>query len=94
LLLEHPDIADVAVVGKVTSEGDEKPCAFVQRQVGAKITKKEIEEFVKSKVVRYKWLAGGVEWIDAIPKNPSGKILRRQLKEVASQKGASASTRL
>jgi 4-coumarate--CoA ligase len=33
--------------------------------------------------VQYKWLKGGVEFIDAIPKNPSGKLLRRVLREKA-----------
>ncbi|KDQ21321.1 hypothetical protein BOTBODRAFT_40152 [Botryobasidium botryosum FD-172 SS1] len=37
--------------------------------------------FVSDSKVRYKWLEGGVEFIDAIPKNPSGKILRRVLRE-------------
>lgn len=35
-----------------------------------------IADFVKEKTIRYKHLTGGVEFIDAIPKNPSGKLLR------------------
>jgi 4-coumarate--CoA ligase len=31
----------------------------------------------------YKWLTGGIEFVDAIPKNPSGKILRRMLRDKA-----------
>ncbi|KAH0835260.1 4-coumarate--CoA ligase-like 7 [Fonsecaea pedrosoi] len=86
LILEHPDVIDVAVIGKPTEEGDEKPCAFVQKRPGATITAKDIEDLVRQRTVRYKWLAGGVQWIDAVPKNPSGKILRRQLRDLARQR--------
>lgn len=40
--------------------------------------------------VQYKWLKGGVEFIDAIPKNPSGKLLRRILREKAKVDRAAA----
>ncbi|EXJ71389.1 4-coumarate-CoA ligase [Cladophialophora psammophila CBS 110553] len=86
LILEHPDVVDVAVIGKLTEEGDEKPCAFVQKRPGATITSKDIEELVRHRTARFKWLAGGVHWIDAVPKNPSGKILRRHLRDLARQK--------
>ncbi|EHY61276.1 hypothetical protein HRR83_008973 [Exophiala dermatitidis] len=89
LLLEHPGIADAAVIGMPTEDGDEKPRAFIVRQVGergAKLTAEEVADFVATKVVRYKRLAGGVEFLDAIPKNPSGKILRRQLRDQARER--------
>ena len=97
LLLEHPAIADVAVIGQQTEDGDEKPRAFVVRQPDAesqKVTKEEIAKFVEGKVVRYKRLAGGVDFIDVIPKNPSGKILRRQLRDMYKSKGGAAQARL
>ncbi|KIX97755.1 uncharacterized protein Z520_06533 [Fonsecaea multimorphosa CBS 102226] len=81
LILEHPAVADVAVIGVPTTDGDEKPRAFVQRQPHAEVTEQEIFDYVKQRAVPYKWLTAGVEWVDAIPKNPSGKILRRQLRE-------------
>jgi acyl-CoA synthetase (AMP-forming)/AMP-acid ligase II len=40
-------------------------------------------QYVSDAKVQYKWLKGGVEFIDAIPKNPSGKLLRRVLREKA-----------
>lgn len=89
LLLEHPGIADAAVIGMPTEDGDEKPRAFVIRQssvVGEKLTEDDVKTFVEGKVVRYKRLAGGVEFVDAIPKNPSGKILRRQLRDVTRER--------
>jgi acyl-coenzyme A synthetase/AMP-(fatty) acid ligase len=42
---------------------------------------KEICEHVEKHKARYKWLAGGIEFIDMIPKSPTGKILRRVLRE-------------
>ena len=53
------------------------PRAFVVRQPDAKsqqVTKEDVANFVKDKVVRYKRLTGGVDWIEVIPKNPSGKV--------------------
>ena len=40
-----------------------------------------MEKYVAERVAEHKWLAGGVEFIDAIPKSASGKILRRVLRE-------------
>ena len=46
----------------------------------------EIADFVKVKTIRYKHLTAGVEFIDAVPKNPSGKLLRRILRDKANGK--------
>lgn len=84
LLLEHEGVADAAVIGMPTNDGDEKPRAFIVRRatpIGDNLTVDEIAKFVQDKVVRYKRLTGGVEFVDTIPKNPSGKILRRQLRD-------------
>lgn len=93
LLLEHPTIVDVAVIGIPTEDGDEMPMAWVVRQPGEQgksLTKEEVKKFVEGKVVRFKYLKGGVEWVDAIPKNPSGKILRRQLRDEWKKRGPTA----
>lgn len=80
LLHEHPAIADCAVVGKQDPEAGEIPRAFVVLHAGASLTGPELMAFVGSRVAGYKQIRA-VEFIDAIPKNPSGKILRRVLKE-------------
>lgn len=49
-------------------------------QQNAKIDCAKLMQYVKEKVVPYKQLAGGIAVVDSIPKNASGKILRRQLK--------------
>ncbi|KIW98274.1 uncharacterized protein Z519_01858 [Cladophialophora bantiana CBS 173.52] len=83
LILEHPAVADVAVIGIPTTDGDERPRAFVLRQPHIQVSEQEIFDYVKERTVAYKWLTAGVQWVDAIPKNPSGKILRRQLREAS-----------
>ena len=73
------------------------PMAWVVRQPTAeaqKLTKAEVKKFVEGKVVRFKYLKGGVEWLDSIPKNPSGKILRRQLRDEWKKKSQQGQARL
>lgn len=94
LIIEHPAVQDVAVIGLPTPDGDEKPKAFCVKQPGAKVSEQEICDFVKDKVVHYKRLAAGCEFVEAIPKNPSGKILRRQLRDLAAQKAKQGQPRL
>ncbi|KAI1429203.1 AMP-binding enzyme [Xylaria sp. FL1777] len=84
LLLDNESVADAGVVG-VTINGEEVPRAYIVPKPTAKVTEKEIAKWMETRVVTYKRLKGGVKFIDAIPKNPSGKILRKQLKDRAAQ---------
>lgn len=69
VLLDHPAISDVAVVG-VTIDGEEYPRAYVAKTPGAQVTAKEIADWLAGRVTRYKQLKGGVVFIDEVPKNP------------------------
>jgi len=80
LLLQHPDIADAAVIPIPDEEAGEVPKAFVVLKPGHTLTTKEVIDFVNCKVSSQKRLRGGVEFVTQIPKSPSGKILRRLLK--------------
>ncbi|KAK6221374.1 hypothetical protein LQW54_001473 [Pestalotiopsis sp. IQ-011] len=83
VLLSHPKILDAAVIG-VAGEGTELPRAYVvadQKQISAE----EIKSFVAQQVAKYKQLRGGVVFIPAIPKSPSGKILRKDLRLMAKK---------
>ncbi|RDD39445.1 4-coumarate--CoA ligase 1 [Trichoplax sp. H2] len=79
LLLTHPKIADVAVIGIPDIDAGELPKAFVVKRAND-VTEEEVIAFVASEVSPHKKLRGGVEFIESIPKSASGKILRRQLK--------------
>jgi len=80
LLHEHPAVEDCAVVPKADPEAGEIPKAFVVLKQGKSVDAADLIRFVEGKVAGYKKIRA-VEFIDAIPKNPSGKILRRVLKE-------------
>lgn len=86
LLLSHPKIADAAVIG-VDTAATEVPRAYVVKGPGREITEEEILEFVRGQVADYKRLRGGVVFLDVVPKSPSGKILRKDLRELAKREG-------
>jgi acyl-coenzyme A synthetase/AMP-(fatty) acid ligase len=82
LLLTHEKIKDCGVIGKADDVAGELALAFVVRDDEGELTEDEIKKFVASKSSKAKWLHGGVIFVDEIPKNPSGKILRRELREL------------
>jgi acyl-CoA synthetase (AMP-forming)/AMP-acid ligase II len=78
VLLSHPAVADAAVVPEKDEHAGEIPHAFVVLK--AAVTADELMTFVAGRVASYKKIRR-VDFIDAIPKSPSGKILRRLLRE-------------
>ena len=74
--------------------GDEElPRAYIVPQTPEKATPEvaeKIQSWLAERVSRHKRLEGGVHFIDAVPKNPSGKILRKQLREKAALDGTKA----
>jgi 4-coumarate--CoA ligase len=86
VLLDHPEIVDAAVIGvQLSKDGSELPRAYVMRRPGSKVTEEEVRKFSSEKLSKYKSLDGGIKFIDAIPKNASGKILKNQLREQAQR---------
>jgi long-chain acyl-CoA synthetase len=81
LLMEHPAVMDSAVIGIPDDEAGELPKGFVVIRKGHSVTEIDILAFVNGKLASYKKIHS-IEFIDAIPKVPSGKILRRELKEL------------
>ena len=80
VLHEHPAVADCAVVPRKDPEAGEIPRAFIVCAPGMTVSEDELIRFVAGRVATYKQVRA-VTFIDAIPKNPSGKILRRVLRE-------------
>jgi acyl-coenzyme A synthetase/AMP-(fatty) acid ligase len=78
VLLTDDRIADAAVIG-VSADGNEVPKAFVVPTPGAELTETDVMEYVAARVAPYKKIRQ-VEFIDAVPKAASGKILRRELR--------------
>src|SRR5450759_2094080 len=78
LLLSHPNIADVAVIGVLDDEGEEVPKAFVALKQPQ--DPEEIIEFVAARVAPHKKIRR-IEVVDQIPKSATGKILRRILRD-------------
>ncbi|XP_050358862.1 uncharacterized protein LOC126779080 [Nymphalis io] len=91
VLLQHPSVRDAGVVGIPHADAGEVPRAFIVVQPEANLTEDDIKNLVKQKLSNPKHLRGGVQFIKEIPKNASGKILRRKLREMAQIKNETKS---
>ena len=80
LLITHPEVNDVAVIGIPDESAGELPKAFIVRSPGSEVTAGDLQAFVAEHVASYKHIRL-VEFIDEIPKSASGKILRRLLRD-------------
>jgi len=79
-LMAHPAIADVAVIGVPDEKWGEVPMALVVRKPDTTVTEQEIISFARERLAGFK-TPKTVGWIDALPRNPSGKILKKILRE-------------
>jgi len=80
LIVTHPSVLDVAVIGVPDEEAGELPKAFVTLAPGASLTLEDLQAFVGEHLVSYKQIRL-LEEIDTIPKSASGKIIRRELRD-------------
>jgi long-chain acyl-CoA synthetase len=79
VIFSHPEVADVAVIGVPDDVWGESVKAMVVRKKGSEVTDAEIIEFTRERIARYK-APRSVDFLEVLPRNPSGKILKRELR--------------
>jgi acyl-CoA synthetase (AMP-forming)/AMP-acid ligase II len=79
LLRDHDDVADAAVVGVDDDEMGQRLAAFVVARPGSSLSEVDIKTYVRSRLARFK-VPRQVEFVDTIPRNATGKVLRRLLR--------------
>ena len=79
LIRRHPGVLDVAVVGVPDERVGESPRAYVIPR-NANVEEQSIVEYVAERVAPHKRLGEGVMFVESLPKNQTGKLLRRELK--------------
>jgi fatty-acyl-CoA synthase len=82
VLYEHEAVVEVAVVGRPDERWGEVPVAFVVVRAGAAVTPDELVEHCRANLAKFK-VPKDVTFIDALPRNPSGKVLKRELRAQA-----------
>ena len=81
LLITHPAIEETSVIGVDDPEFGKRLAAFVVLKPGSSLSADEVREFVKDNLARYK-VPRDVTFLDALPRTPTGKVLKRQLREM------------
>jgi fatty-acyl-CoA synthase len=82
ILAEHPLIDDVAVIGVPDQQFGQRLRAFVVCRDGAELSEDEVREHVRSNLARFK-VPRDVVFVDVLPRNATGKVLKRELQSVA-----------
>jgi cyclohexanecarboxylate-CoA ligase len=90
MLVEHPRVAEVAVIGLPDPERGERVCAIVRGTPGAeRLGFDEMVSFLADRGLMQQKLPEQLEYIDEMPHNPSGKIVKAKLKERFKENSAS-----
>ncbi|KAJ4345591.1 uncharacterized protein N0V89_011724 [Didymosphaeria variabile] len=93
VLLSHPAISDAGVIGipaagfgsSAGEQGSEVPRAYIVRKKGARLDESGVHKWMRKRLAGYKQLVGGIMFVDVIPKNASGKILKGELRAMAKK---------
>jgi fatty-acyl-CoA synthase len=81
LLSAHPAIEEAAVIGVEDEQFGQRLQAFVVLRPGAELTEDQIKDYVRGNLARYK-TPRDVVFVDELPRNPSGKVLKRELRQL------------
>jgi fatty-acyl-CoA synthase len=81
LLITHEAVEEASVIGVDDEEFGKRLAAYVVPRSGASLTEDDVREFVKRNLARYK-VPRDIVFLDQLPRNPTGKVLKRQLREM------------
>ena len=76
-----PGVKDVAVIGIRDEKAGEVPKAFIVR-ASEDVKEEHIHKFLDDKLAKYKKLSGGIVFLEELPKSPTGKVLRKELRKM------------
>jgi acyl-CoA synthetase (AMP-forming)/AMP-acid ligase II len=85
VLYEHEAVVEAAVVGRPDDRWGEVPIAFVVVRDGATATPDDLVEHCRAQLARFK-VPKDVTFVDALPRNPSGKVLKRELRDRTAER--------
>ncbi len=85
LLARHDKIAEAAVIGVPDEQFGQRLKAFVVVRPGSELSEEEVKDYVKSNLARYK-VPREVEFLEELPRNATGKVVKRELEEMDSSK--------
>ncbi|XP_017783095.1 PREDICTED: 4-coumarate--CoA ligase 1-like isoform X2 [Nicrophorus vespilloides] len=82
VLKSHNEITDAGVIGVPDGRAGELPMAFVVKVKNCKLSEQNVIDYVAERISVHKQLHGGVRFVDDLPKNSTGKLLRKKLREM------------
>jgi len=86
ILYQQPSVMEAAIIGVPDEKWIERVHAVIVLKKNAKVTANEIINFCKERIAKYK-VPRSVEFVDALPKNPRRKILKKELRAIHVRKG-------
>jgi long-chain acyl-CoA synthetase len=89
VLAQHPDVADVAVIGVPDERWGETVHALIVRAPDRELTEEELMHFARNRLASYK-LPRSAEFVSELPRTPAGKVLKRELRERYARSNAAA----